>query len=215
MQALGVLVVDRHPVIRYALSSLLDTRVAWTAEAATSDEAWKVVRNSCPGVVVLELELEGTTSGADLCQQVKAMENSPRVVVFTGDTSPGAVVAAISAGADSFLHKSVGSAELVDAVVRTHLGQRMWILGKNERDHIDVRSVTSDGLPAITRREEEVLSLVLRRYTNEEIAGELSLAPQTIKNQVSSALRKLGVSGRRELFRKYSFQAGVATGARG
>ena len=98
MQALGVLVVDRHPVIRYALSSLLDTRVAWTAEAATSDEAWHVVRNSCPGVVVLELELEGATSGADLCQQVKAMDNSPRVVVFTGDTSPGAVVAAISAG---------------------------------------------------------------------------------------------------------------------
>ena len=65
MQALGVLVVDRHPVIRYALSSLLDTRVAWTAEAATSDEAWHVVRNSCPGVVVLELEREGATSGAE------------------------------------------------------------------------------------------------------------------------------------------------------
>lgn len=215
MQALGVLVVDHHPVVRYALSSLLDTRVAWTAEAATSDEAWNAVKTSRPGVVVLELELDGATSGADLCQRVKAMDNAPRVVVFTGDTSPGAVVSAISAGADSFLHKSVGSSELVDAVVRTYNGQRMWILGKNEREHIDVRSVTPDGLPAITRREEQVLSLVLRRYTNEEIASELSLASQTIKNQVSSALRKLGVSGRRELFRKYSSQAGVTTGARG
>ncbi|WP_051819621.1 response regulator transcription factor [Streptomyces sp. NRRL S-920] len=215
MQALGVLVVDRHPVVRYALSSLLDTRVAWTAEAATSDEAWNAVTTSCPGVVVLELELDGATSGADLCQRVKAMEDAPRVVVFTADTSPGAVVTAISAGADSFLHKSVGSSELVDAVVRTYNGQRMWILGKNEREHVDVRSVMPDGLPAITRREEQVLSLVLRRYTNEEIASELSLASQTIKNQVSSALRKLGVSGRRELFRKYSSPAGVTTGARG
>ncbi|MGW5731441.1 MULTISPECIES: response regulator transcription factor [Streptomyces] len=215
MQALGVLVVDHHPVVRYALSSLLDARVAWTAEAATSDEAWSAVKTTCPGVVVLELELDGATSGADLCQRVKAMEDAPRVVVFTADTSPGAVVSAISAGADSFLHKSVGSSELVDAVVRTYNGQRMWILGQNEREHIDVRSVTADGLPAITRREEQVLSLVLRRYTNEEIASELSLASQTIKNQVSSALRKLGVSGRRELFRKYSSQAGVTTGARG
>lgn len=214
MQALGVLVVDQHPVVRYALSSLLEARGAWTAEAAASDEAWNAIKRSRPGVVVLELNLDDGTTGIDLCQQVKAMEDAPRVVVFTGDASPSAVVAAIAAGADSFLHKSVGSAELVDAVERTHRGQRMWMLGNSDRHDIDIRSVTSDVLPAITRREEQVLSLVLRRYTNEEIADELSLAPQTIKNQVSSALRKLGVSGRRELFRKYTRQPGVATAAR-
>ncbi|NEA97761.1 response regulator transcription factor [Streptomyces sp. SID13726] len=215
MQALGVLVVDRHPVVRHGLSSLLETRVAWTAEAATSSEAWNTIKTSRPGVVVLELELEDGARGIDLCQRLKAMENAPRAVVFTGDASPGAVVAAISAGADSFLHKSVGSAELVDAVERTYDGQRMWMLGKDERDDIDIRSVTSDVSPGVTRREAQVLSLVLRRYTNEEIAGELSLAPQTIKNQVSSALRKLGVSGRRELFRKYSGQGRMTTALRG
>jgi len=214
MQALGVLVVDNHPVVRYALSSLLDARAAWTAGAASGDEAWNAIVARCPSVVVLEMELEGRASGAELCQKVKAMDKAPHVLFFTSDSSPSAVVAAISAGADSFLHKSVGSSELVDAVERTSFGQRLWVLGKEEGEQIDVRSVAHDGLSAITRREEEVLSLVLRRYTNEEIAGELSLAPQTIKNQVSSALRKLGVSGRRELFRKYSGRA-VMTAARG
>lgn len=109
MQALGVLVVDNHPVVRYALSSLLDARAAWTAEAASGDEAWNAIVARCPSVVVLEMELEGRASGAELCQKVKAMDKAPHVLFFTSDSSPSAVVAAISAGADSFLHKSVGS----------------------------------------------------------------------------------------------------------
>ena len=213
MQGLGVLVVDHHPVVRYALSSLLDARAAWTAEAATGEEAWQATTTRSPSVVVLETELEGRISGMELCQRIKAMKKAPRVVVFTGSGSSSAVVSAISAGADSFLHKSVGSGELVDAVEKTFLGQRLWLLGKEDKAKvIDTRSVVHDGLTTMTRREEEVLSLVLRRYTNEEIAQELSLAQQTIKNQVSNALRKLGVNGRRELFRKYSSQNGVTVG---
>lgn len=60
----------------------------------------------------------------------------------------------------------------------------------------------------MTRREEEVLGLVLRRWSNDEIAQELFLAPQTVKNYVSRVLAKLGVSSRRELFRSLRPSAG-------
>ncbi|MEC4019153.1 response regulator transcription factor [Streptomyces sp. H27-D2] len=201
--------MDNHPVVRYALTSLLKSRAAWTAEAASAEEAWNSIKTQPPDVIVLELEFDSGINGIELCRRVKTLQRAPRVLVFTGDSSPGAVVAAISAGTDSYLHKSVGYDEVVEAVEKTFLGQRLWVLDGKDGGPIDTRPVTNDVLTAMTRREEEVFGLVLRRYTNEEIAEELSLAHQTIKNQVSSVLRKLGVSGRRELFRKYSSQAGA------
>jgi two-component system, NarL family, response regulator DevR len=88
---------------------------------------------------------------------------------------------------------------LLETMRATAAGRRVWLLGGEPRDESGrlQRLVESSGL---TRREQEVLGLVLQRRTNAEIAQELFLGLPTVKTHVSSILRKLGLRSRQELF---------------
>lgn len=203
MSKMNVLVVDGHPLVRQALSDLLETwpEADRVHQAESTDEAVRILTDHAVDLLVSELQLRGELDGADLCRRAKMLPRPPRVLIYSGTNSPWALSSTLSAGADSFAHKSIGSSELLDIIEQTRKGQRLWVLGDGaDQPGPDTTAVVTTH-PAMTRREQEVLSLVLRRYTNEEIAHQLSLAHQTVKNHVSSVLRKLGVASRRELFR--------------
>jgi DNA-binding NarL/FixJ family response regulator len=198
------LVVDGHPAIRLAVATLLasHSRVRHVHEAMTPEQAMRAALSRRPTFVVLETRLgRQPHQGSGLCRWLKQLPEPPRVLVYSADDSPAHVTAAIAAGADSFVHKSASCPTLVDAIERTRAGQRVWVLGEHPAAPAEADQPLMTGEKAMTRREEEVLSLLLRRYTNDEIAAELCLAHQTVKNHVSSVLRKLGKRSRRELFR--------------
>jgi DNA-binding NarL/FixJ family response regulator len=197
------LVVDGHPAIRLAVATLLSShpRVRGVDEAMTPEQAMRAALSRRPTFVVLETRLgRRPLQGSSLCRWLKQLPEPPRVLVYSADDSPAHVTAAIAAGADSFVHKSASCPTLVDAIERTRTGQRVWILGEQPAAPAEPDRPVLAGEKAMTRREEEVLSLLLRRYTNDEIAAELCLAHQTVKNHVSSVLRKLGKTSRRDLF---------------
>lgn len=81
---------------------------------------------------------------------------------------------------------------------RTFKGESVWLLGEDEEAAAALQSAVKKSL--LTSREEEVLALMVRRYTNEEVSGELYISLQTTKNHVSSILRKLDKKSRRDLF---------------
>ena len=203
VRRMDVLVVDGHPVVRFAMVTLLSTVAGVVHEAEEAVAALECARAKAPDVVVLDLRLRGGMSGVVLCERLKRLARPPKVVVYSAHAAPQHIVSALAAGADSYVDKATPCAEVVDAIRRTRQGDRVWAL---ERTPAPAGPLTPAGLPDLTRREQEVLALVLRRRTNEEIAEELVLARQTVKNHVSALLRKLGVSSRRELFASARFR---------
>lgn len=166
-------------------------------EAESAEEALRLARQAAPDLIVLDLKLKGERSGIELCREIKALPNPPTVIIYTAYDSPEEVSAALRAGADGYVHKGIGYEQLSEILERTRAGQKVWIL-KGEDSTESFRRVKAESTP-LTPREEEVLSLLLRRRTNDEISRELSISVQTTKTHVSSILKKLGRRTRRDL----------------
>lgn len=198
---MGVMIVDSHPSMRLALSTLIEShlRMPIVSSAATAEQALSELQLKRPSVIVTELQLTGARSGAALCRHVRALPLRPRIMVFSASSSSSEVATALTSGADSFVHKSASVAALVDAIQQTARGQRVWLFGEAMQRAEPTRRTLSPLTP-LTEREEQILALLLRRYTNAEIAQELTLAGQTVKNHVSNILHKVGIRNRRELF---------------
>jgi DNA-binding NarL/FixJ family response regulator len=195
----AVVVADPFPVHRAAIASLL--RVAGAAdevaEADSPQAALEAVRRTGASLLVTDVDLTGPGDGIRLCRQVKRLALAPRVLVFTGAGDPAVVAACLAGGADGFVHRSASAQQLVRAVESLSAGRPVWHLRENQ-----TQAAAALGQPRVlgmTAREQEILGLLLGRFSNDEIAEELQLARQTVKNHVSNVLNKLGVANRREL----------------
>lgn len=192
--------IGSHPCTRMALSELIEseTSLALKGETATADQGLCQVKRERPDLVISDLEPCQGREGVDFLRAIKTLPWGPRIMVFSASRDPAEVLKALSSGADSFVHKSTPMHEVLLAIEKTERGESVLLL---ERD------AAPEGQPLqqialqheLTEREGEVLLLLLRRLTNEEIADELVLARQTVKNHVSRIFRKLGVDNRHGL----------------
>jgi len=196
---LRILLVDDHPTVRFGLRHLLvSAGFEVVGEAEDAAGALRLVGELLPDLVLLDLRL-GEDSGIEVCREIKALPEAPRVLVFSAHSSVEDVAGATLAGADGYLHKGVGGEELIDAVRRTVAGGRVWLLPSENEEEAAARIREASSEARLTPKEKEVFALVLTRRTNAEIAGELYISLYTVKNHVSSILRKLGLKSRREI----------------
>jgi two-component system response regulator DevR len=195
---LRILLVDDHPTVRFGLKHLLASADEVVGEAENATDAVWLVQDLRPDLVLLDLRL-GEDSGIEVCREIKALPGAPRVLVFTAHASVEDIAEATLAGADGYLHKGVAGDKIFDAVRRTHAGQRVWLLPAENEDEAADRIRETSGEARLTPKEKEVFALVLKRRTNPEIADELYISLYTVKNHVSSILRKLGLKSRREI----------------
>jgi DNA-binding NarL/FixJ family response regulator len=194
-----VVVVDGHPAARRGLKEILneagDTRVV--GECGRGDEAARLVEETHPELVILSLDTTGEMEGLEACRRLKALPEAPYVLVQTAFNYTKDLLSCLLAGADSCLHKHAGCEELLDAVRRTASGERILRLGESFSGEPHLSAAGADRL---TPREREVVALVAERHTTAVIAGRLHISPQTVKNHLRSAYRKLGIQSREALF---------------
>jgi DNA-binding NarL/FixJ family response regulator len=212
-RAKRALVVDQWPLARWAVSGLLrDAAIVESVSVAASAEAaWRICQEARPDLVVTDCDLRAPWDGIRLGRRLKALPTAPLVLVYTERSELGVVIECLRGAADGFVHRSVETVAMVDAVERLVAGRHVWLTSQ-ERPREEEGWLEADlQHGGMTVREREVLALLLRRFSNDEIADELHLARQTVKNYVSTVLQKLEVSSRRELYGRMWAPADVSS----
>ncbi|MET0326949.1 MAG: response regulator transcription factor [Ilumatobacteraceae bacterium] len=200
-----VVLVDDHALfragVRAELLALVD-RVEIVGEAADVADAVAVVRRAAPDVVLLDVHLPGG-GGQQVIVAVRDDPSPPRFLALSVSDSAEDVIAVVRAGARGYVTKTIGAAELVDAIERVHDGDAVFSprLAGFVLDAFsgDVVAATDPELDLLTTREQEVMRLIARGYAYKEIAGRLHLSVKTIETHVSAVLRKLQLSNRHQL----------------
>ncbi|WP_411558543.1 response regulator [Plantibacter sp. MPB07] len=199
-----VVVADDQALIRGGFRALLDAEpdIAVVGEAAGGDEALIVVRRERPDVVLMDIRMPG----GDGLAATEAIVADPalgatRIIVVTTFELDEYVAQAIRAGASGFLVKDTEPAELIRAVRVVASGDALLSPGVTRRLLTQVAGAIAAPLDdaaiaGLTEREREVLGLVGRGLTNEEIGGALFLSALTAKTHVSRIMSKLAARDR-------------------
>jgi DNA-binding NarL/FixJ family response regulator len=194
--------VDDHDLFRAGLRTLLEEQgVEIVAEAENGTEALRLLRETAPEVVVMDLNMPGI-SGVEATRQMTMIAPLTRVLVLTISDQDGDVMDAILAGACGYLLKDASITELmagiraaasgeslVSPVIASKVLQRLRASSASPHEAQTIRSELSD-------REIQVLKLIANGKDNAQIAAELHISPKTVKNHISNILMKLQIENR-------------------
>jgi len=209
MNEITLLIVDDHPLFRQgvvdALSLEPDMRVI--GQAASGDEALEVIRSLQPDIAILDVNLPGK-NGQQVTYQVTQEKLSTRVLLLTGYDDMEQALHAVLAGASAYCAKDVEPKHLTEIIREIAKGNFVVCDRIFTRDQLEHwleeqiegtrHSYSEPGSPfhPLSEREMEVLSCVVHGMSNKEIAGQLMISHQTVKNHVTTILRKFGVEDR-------------------
>lgn len=195
--AIRVLIVDDHAAVRAGLRALLrrDPDLDVIDEAENVSEAIEKARRLRPDVVLMDLFFPGS-DGIAAMSTIRSEIPETEVVVLTSVMEQSAVAGAIRAGAIGYLLKDVRSAELRSAIKAAAIGQ-LHLSPQASQYLLGVLRSPQPTEP-LTERELEVLHLLVRGYSNREVALALDIAEYTVKTYARHILAKLKVHSRTE-----------------
>jgi DNA-binding NarL/FixJ family response regulator len=214
-----VLLADDQVLVRAGFRMLLDVEddLAVVGEAADGAQAVALARSAQPDVVLMDIRMP-VLDGIEATREIAAMSGLERVrvLILTTYDTDAYVFEALQAGASGFLLKDSGPAELLHGIRVVAAGDALLAPKITRRligQFASARAAQSAGqsrLAVLTMREREILVLVGRGLSNEEIAAELVLSPATARTHVSRAMTKLGARDRAQLV-VIAYQTGLVT----
>jgi NarL family two-component system response regulator LiaR len=192
-----VLIADDHKVVRQGLRFLLSSEpgIEVAGEAADGVAALDAIRDIRPDVVLLDLFMP-RLDGLEVLAAMRDQRLTAAVLVLTSSADDQHLVQAIKAGALSYLPKTAGVDQVVDAVRAAARGESVLQPAATARLLRELRHAAADPLGQLTPRETDVLKGLAQGRSNREIAKALSVSEETVKSHVSSILAKLGLADR-------------------
>lgn len=208
-EPIRVLIADDHALFRRGLEMVLaeDEGIQLVGQARDGAEAVQVASEAVPDVVLMDIRMP-KTSGIEAARRMKEVAPSAKIVMLTISDEEDDLFEAIRAGASGYLLKDIPLDEVADAVRSVHGGQSLInpsmagkllsefaTLARRDEGEQAVKHVAA---PKLTDREMEVLRLVARGMNNRDIAKELFISENTVKNHVRNILEKLQIHSRME-----------------
>ena len=207
-EPIRAMIVDDHALFRRGLEMVLDSEpdIELVGQASDGAEAVEKAAESLPDVVLMDIRMP-RSSGIEACRAMKEAAPSAKIVILTISDEEEDLFEAIRAGASGYLLKDIPLDEVADAVRAVHGGQSLInpsMAGKlltefatlARRD--DEERAQEVPAPRLTEREMQVLKLVARGMNNRDIAKELFISENTVKNHVRNILEKLQIHSRME-----------------
>ena len=191
---LRVLIVDDHHMVREGLKKYFSASddLEVVGEARNGAEAVEVAKKLEPDVILMDMAMP-VMDGAEATKRIKTAQPDIQIIALTSFVEEDLVKRAVDAGAISYLLKDARPEVLLQAV-------RDACAGRGTIDSAAMRVLLQQRDDPVgrdlTKREREVLALLAKGLTNEEIAGRLFLSEATVRLHVSNILTKLGASNR-------------------
>jgi two-component system response regulator DegU len=190
--------------VRHSLVGMSSIEIINEAEA--NDEALSVVENSLPDVVMVDID-NPSDGGLKLARQIRQRLPNIGVIVLTSNPDDDQLFQAIKAQAAAYLSKDITADELANTIKRTAKGEHP--INESFVSHPKVAEQvlhhfrelplgqgTESFVSPVTAREQEILNYMAKGYLNKQIALALDISEQTVKNHVTSILRKLNANAR-------------------
>jgi DNA-binding NarL/FixJ family response regulator len=208
-EPIRTMIVDDHALFRRGLEMVLDEEgdIELVGQASDGTEAVEKAAESLPDVVLMDIRMP-RSSGIEACRAMKEAAPSAKIVMLTISDEEEDLFEAIRAGASGYLLKDIPLDEVADTVRAVYGGQSLInpsmagklltefaTLAKREADTDPTQEVPA---PRLTEREMQVLKLVARGMNNRDIAKELFISENTVKNHVRNILEKLQLHSRME-----------------
>ncbi|CDR10190.1 MULTISPECIES: response regulator [Streptomyces violaceusniger group] len=218
-----VIIVDDQAMVRAGFAALLAAQsdIDVVGEAPDGREGVEVSRRSHPDVVLMDVrmpEMDGLEAARQLLDPPRGVTHRPKVLMLTTFDVDDYVYEALRAGASGFLLKDAPPADLISAVRVVAAGEALLAPSVTRRliaDFARQRPAPRRDGPALRRsgltpRETEVLELIARGLSNQEIAESLVLAEQTVKTHIGRVLAKLGLRDRAQAV-IFAYESGLVT----
>ena len=192
--------------IEHSLSRVEDMAITGTAEV--NEEVLSTIDVLPPDVALVDIDAPAD-SGLKLARKIRQRLTSVGVVVLTSNTDDAQLFQALKAQAGAYLSKEVSADELIDTIRRVANGEhpinetltarpKLAEQVLQQFQELTWRSEAEGFISPLTPREREILNYIAQGYLNKQIAAELDISEQTIKNHVTSILRKLNANARTE-----------------
>ncbi len=201
MNSIRILIADDHALFREGLGALFlsvpDTEVV--GEAATGEEATTRAADLQPDVVLMDIQMPGI-NGIEATRRIVNQSPHIGVIVVTMFEDDDSVFAAMRAGARGYVLKGADQDEILKVIRAVASGEAHFgpKIARRLMSFFSAPKLAApaEDFPELTAREREVLDLIARGRSNQEIASELYLSPKTVRNHISNIFTKLQVADR-------------------
>lgn len=196
---INVMLADDHVLIREGIKQLLefDGSMKVIAEASDGIECLEKLKNVKPDILLLDINMPNM-NGIDVLKELKEKNDPLKVLILTVHSEVEYLVKAVDIGANGYILKDSGSAELkqaINAVIdEGSYIQPNLIPALNSR--LINRGMDKEKLASLTKREVEILTQVACGMFNKEIAVNLNISERTVKNHISNIFKKIDASDR-------------------
>ena len=209
MSEISIIIIDDHPLFRQGVADALSLESDFwiVAQASSGEEGLALIREMQPMVAVIDVNLPGL-NGQQLTRQIVTEKLPTRVLLLTAYDDTEQKIHAMRVGAAAYCTKDVLPEQLVRSIrliasgkyvvgdqVFDITGLDRW-LSQHTEGAARIYSDPGEPFQPLSSREMEVLSFVTKGMSNKEIASSLGISHQTVKNHVTSILRKFGVEDR-------------------
>ncbi len=201
MDAIKILIVDDHPVVREGIGAMLKREPDFkiVGEASNGLEAVEQARELSPDVILMDLRMP-EMDGVEAITKIKEIKPEIKFIILTTFSDDEYIFKGIAAGARAYLLKDAPREELFKAIRAVSRGESLIqpVVASRVLDKLAELSRKNPGAETLSEREVEVLRLMAKGVSNSNIAEELSITQSTVKTHITSIFQKLNVTTRTE-----------------
>lgn len=214
MDKINVVLADDHILVRDGIRALLEdqTGIEVIDEASNGKEALEVITKNKPHVLIVDIRMPEMT-GIEVVGEINKSGSDVKTLVLSMHDSEEYVVKAIQAGADGYLLKGASKEEFIKALNKVASGGKYFtgdisaiimnnFVNGNTNVAVEAKAVPKENPFSLTKREKQILSLVLELKNNKDIADELQISKRTAEVHRFNLMKKLEVSNLKELMDK-------------
>lgn len=195
--AITTLIVDDHQLVLDGIKLMLEDHedIKVIAEAHNGQEAIDYADSNDVDVILMDLNMP-EVNGIDACKAIKKLKPETKVMILSMISEHKMIKSVMKIGANGYMLKNSGQQEIIEAILKVysgenHFDERIVDIMLDPRNHAQVKDENLH--PSLSRREKEILKLIVEEYTTAEIAKELFISFGTVESHRRNMISKLGV----------------------